>query len=231
MIARRQTAGTPAYGRAPRRVNIARLLCGLVTLAAALWFSAPPAGADNPVHLLVLGDSLTAGYGLPREEGFVPVLERALREAGHDVEVINAGVSGDTTAGGLARLDWALGEPVEAAIVELGANDALRALPPEEARKNLDAILTRLKREEIPVLLAGMRAPPNLGREYAQAFEAIFPDLAEKHDVLLYPFFLEGVAADPSLNQPDGIHPNARGVEVVVENILPRVRDLLGQVR
>lgn len=190
-----------------------------------------PARAASPVRILVLGDSLTAGYGLPDAESFPRQLGAALAEAGIDAEIINAGVSGDTTAGGRARLDWALAEPVDAAIVELGGNDGLRGIDPAETKENLDAILARFAREDIPVLLTGMLAPPNLGREYGEAFNAVFPALADKHDVRFYPFFLEGVAGDPALNQGDGIHPNAAGVEVVVEGLLPEVKRLVAEAR
>jgi len=182
----------------------------------------PAAGAD-PVRILAFGDSLTAGYGLPEAEGFPAQLEAALAAAGIEAEVINGGVSGDTTAGGLARLDWALADDPDVVILELGANDGLRGLRPAETRANLDAILTRLGEEGIAVLLAGMLAPPNLGREFGEAFNAMFPALAEEHGVAFYPFFLDGVATDPALNQPDGIHPNAAGVAVIVERILPHL--------
>lgn len=193
------------------------------------------AAAEPAVRLLVIGDSLTAGYGLPQDQSFPAQLEEALRAAHHDVAVINAGVSGDTAAGGLARLDWTLGglpagQP-DAAIVELGANDALRGLDPRVTQANLSAILARLGERGIPVLLTGMLAPPNLGREYATAFAAIYPRLAQEHDVLLYPFFLEGVAGNPQLNQADGIHPTAQGVSVIVNNILPAVEELLQQAQ
>lgn len=195
-------------------------------LAAAVGGRA--AAAEEPQRLLVLGDSLTAGYGLPRAQAFPARLEAALKAAGRKVEVIDAGVSGDTTAGGLARLDWALTPSPDAAIVELGANDGLRGLDPKLTYANLDAILARLKERRIKVLLAGMLAPPNLGRDYGDEFNGVFPRLAERHSVALYPFFLEGVAAEPSLNQADGLHPNAEGVEVVVRRILPEVLKLLG---
>ena len=187
--------------------------------------------AEAPVRLLALGDSLTAGYGLPPGQGFVPRLEAALRQRGQDVRVLDAGVSGDTTAGGLARLDWALAERPDAAIVELGGNDGLRGLPPRDSRANLSAILDKLAARKVPALMAGMAPPPNLGTEYGREFLATFADLArERPEVVFYPFFLEGVAADPALNQPDGIHPNARGVEEVVRRILPAVETLLARV-
>jgi len=179
------------------------------------------------VRILVLGDSLSAGYGLSAAEAFPAQLEQALRQNGQAVRVINAGVSGDTTAGGLARLDWALVERPQLVIVQLGANDALRGLDPEQARANLDAILTRLLREGMQVLLAGMHAPRNLGPSYYTKFDRIYGDLAKKHRVALDPFFLEGVALRPELNQADGLHPNARGVAVIVRRLLPRVRELL----
>jgi acyl-CoA thioesterase-1 len=176
---------------------------------------------------MVLGDSLTAGYGLPQGEAFPVKLEAALRARGIGVTVLNAGVSGDTTAGGLARLDWALADKPTHAIVELGANDGLRGIDPAVTRKNLGAILARLKAAGVPTLLAGMYAPPNWGKEYAAAFAKLYPDLAAEHGAALYPFFLEGVAANPSLNQADGIHPNEKGVAAIVERILPQVVRLL----
>lgn len=180
-----------------------------------------------PVRILALGDSLTAGFGLAAESAFPVRLEARLRAEGRDVRVINAGVSGDTTAGGLARLSWALAEKPDLAIVELGANDGLRGLDPQLTRANLDAILTRLKRGGIGVLLAGMLAPPNYGRVFEAEFRAVFTTLAAAHDVVFYPFFLDGIADDPRLNQPDGLHPTAKGVDVIVERILPSVRLLL----
>ncbi len=200
-----------------------------VSVVAALLLCAP-AGAAEAVRILVLGDSLTAGYGLPRGAAFPARLEKALRAGGVDARVINAGVSGDTTAAGRARLDWALAGKPDAVIVELGANDGLRGLDPEITFANLDAILTRLGKKGLPVLLAGMRAPPNLGREYGTAFAAVYSRLAEKHKVPLYPFFLEGVAARPELNLEDHLHPNARGVDVIVENILPEVKRLVDRI-
>ncbi len=176
--------------------------------------------------MLALGDSLTAGYGLPQGRGFAPRLEARLRERGRDVHVIDAGVSGDTTAGGLARLDWLLDDPQgrpHLVILELGANDALRGLPPERAEGNLDAMLARCVGQGIRVVLAGMLAPLNLGPEYGARFNPIYPRLAARHGVALYPFFLEGVAGKPELNLADGLHPNERGVGVIVEGILPLV--------
>ena len=185
-----------------------------------------PAQAAYSV-ILAFGDSLTAGYGLPRADGFVAQLQSALKKSGKPVRVKNGSVSGDTTSSGRARLDWALDEPVDLIIVELGANDALLGVPPQVTRNNLNAILIELKRRQIPVLLAGMLAPPNWGAEYSRAFNSIYPDLAKLHDVKLYPFFLDGVAAKTHLNQSDGIHPNANGIRIIVEALTPYVLDLL----
>ncbi|NWG46380.1 MAG: arylesterase [Alphaproteobacteria bacterium] len=202
------------------------LALALMGTAEAADKAEAPAGTQVPV-LLALGTSLTAGYGLPAEDGFVAALDRRLAERGVAVRILDAGVSGDTTAGGRARLDWLLTGEITHAIVELGSNDALRGLPVAEAEANLAAILETLTGRGIKVLLAGMLAPPNMGADYAEAFAAIYPRLAERHGVALYPFFLEGVAAEPALNQADGIHPNAQGVEVIVEGIAPHVERLL----
>ena len=185
------------------------------------------AAAAPPVKILVLGDSLSAGYNLPTDQSFPSQLEKALRAGGLHVDVINAGVSGDTSAGGRARLEWALKAKPDVAILELGANDGLRGLDPAQTFANLDAIVTRLKRDDIRVLVAGMLAPPNLGRGYGEEFAAVFPKLAEKHQVPLYPFFLDGVAANPALNLADGMHPNGKGVAVIVDKVLPYVQPLL----
>ncbi len=203
----------------------------LLWAAAASAVAASEPAAEAPVRILAFGDSLTAGYGLDAEDAFPARLERALRGRGIAARVLNAGVSGDTTAGGRTRLDWALALRPDAAIVELGANDGLRGLDPAETRANLDAILARLKRGGVAVLLAGMYAPRNLGREYAAEFDAVYPALAARHGVALYPFFLEGVAAAAALNQADGMHPNARGVAVIVRRILPHVVDLVSRAR
>ncbi len=181
----------------------------------------------DPLRILVLGDSLTAGYGLAAQDAFPAQLEQALRAAGHNVTVINAGVSGDTAAGGLARLDWALADRPQIVIVELGANDALRGLPPEQTRQNIEAIITRLQQERILVLLTGMRSPRNFGFNHYNKFDRIFPELAEQYEVALYPFFLEGVATKRRYNQSDGLHPNPDGVKVIVQGILPMVEQLL----
>ena len=186
--------------------------------------------AESALRLLVLGDSLSAGYGLQPADAFPAQLEEALRAAGYAVRVINAGVSGDTTAGGLSRLEWALTDRPHMVLVELGGNDALRGLPPEETYANLDAILSRVKQSVPGVILAGMQTPRNLGTDYATAFDAIYPRLASEYDVALYPFFLDGVALEPSLNLPDGIHPNPAGVREIVRRILPLVKAELDKI-
>lgn len=207
-----------------------------LTIGLAMLFGVPAAHAANQeagrkIHIVAFGDSLTAGFGLNPGQGFPDVLQMALKARGHNVEVINAGVSGDTTAAGLARLDWAVGEEADAVIVELGANDALRGQPPAETRANLDTILTRLRARGLPILVAGMRSPENWGSDYRDRFDAIFADLAAKHGALLYPFFLAGVATDPKLNLPDGLHPNQRGIAIIVEGILPKVEALIDRVK
>jgi acyl-CoA thioesterase-1 len=188
---------------------------------------APALGAERPLTIVALGDSLTAGYGLPANESFPARLRQALADKGVMVEVVNAGVSGDTASGGLARLDWSVPDGTDAVILELGANDALRGVDPAITKNALAAMLRRLAERKIPVLLCGMLAPPNLGSEYGKAFNAIYPDLAARYGAILYPFFLTGVAADPSLNQPDGLHPTAAGVGVIVGRILPKVEELI----
>ena len=183
----------------------------------------------NERTILALGDSLVAGYGLPEQDNFPAQLEAALAKKGIAARVINGGVSGDTSAGGLRRLGWLMAEKPEMVIVELGANDGLRGLDPARTFENIDAILTQTKKSGASILLTGMLAPPNLGREYAEEFNVVFPRLAEKHKVPFYPFFLDGVAADPALNQPDGMHPNAKGISVIVERILPQVLKVLDE--
>lgn len=199
----------------------------------ALSLAAAPARADGtPLTIVALGDSLTAGYLLGPDEGFPEVLERALRDAGYkDVKLANAGVSGDTTTGGLARLDWAVGADADAVIVELGANDALRGVDPAITRENLTEIVSRLKKRGLPILLAGMYAPPNLGSDYGDAFNAIYPALARKEGLVFYPFFLDGVAGERQLNMADGMHPTADGIHVIVERILPHVEELIARVK
>jgi acyl-CoA thioesterase I len=188
---------------------------------------ATPAVAGPAPRILAFGDSLTAGLGLSPEAAFPARLEALLRADGIDARVVNGGVSGETTAGGVARLDWALGDHPDLVILELGANDALRGIDPALAYANLDKILARLKASGAKVLLTGMLAPPNWGREYQQEFAAIFPKLADKYQVPLYPFFLDGVATDPALNQPDGLHPNARGAQLIAAKVAPYVERLL----
>jgi acyl-CoA thioesterase-1 len=190
----------------------------------------PLCGEAAPVRLLILGDSLSAGYGLPHDQGFETQLAKALRARGHDVAIVDGAVSGDTTAGGLARLDWSLGDGADAAIVELGANDGLRGVDPAETERNLGAILDKLASRHIPVLLTGMYAMPNLGRDYTAAFSAVFERLGHRPGVLYDPFFLAGVATVPTLNQPDGLHPNAEGVRRIVARLLPLVERLLAEV-
>jgi acyl-CoA thioesterase-1 len=185
----------------------------------------------DPIRIVALGDSLTAGFGLPPKAAFPAQLAAALKSRGHDVELSNAGVSGDTTAAGLQRLDWSVPEETDAVIVELGANDALRGMSPKGARSNLDQLLTRLKARKLDVLIAGIAAPRSLGPAYVKEFDRIFADLATKHDTFLYPFFLDGVAADPALNLDDGLHPNTKGISIIVERILPKVEELIAAVK
>jgi len=187
--------------------------------------------AERPINIVAFGDSLTAGYGLAANEAFPVQLQRALDAKGLAVNVVNAGVSGDTSAGGLSRLDWSVPDGTDAVILELGANDALRGFDPEITRTALDTMLRRLKERKISVLLCGMVAPPNLGAEYGRAFNSIYPDLAAQTGAILYPFFLAGVAADPKLNQRDGLHPTAAGVAVIVERILPQVEQLIARAK
>lgn len=204
-------------------------MAGLMLVCGAIDAENSLAATKNtrPMRVLALGDSLTAGYGLVARDGFVPRLEAALKAEGYNVTIVNAGVSGDTTAGGKARLDWSLAEKPDAVLIELGANDALRGISPAASEANLDAILQVLRDRQIPALLIGMKSPPNLGAEYVTAFEAIYPRLAARHKVPLYPFFLDGVAANSALNQPDGIHPNAEGVHEIVRRIFPAVAKFL----
>jgi acyl-CoA thioesterase-1 len=203
-----------------------------MTLAALIGFAvvlaaAPTARADAPVKIVAFGDSLTAGYGLPAQDTFPAKLQAALKAKGHNVEIENAGVSGDTASGGLSRLDWSIPDGTDAVIVELGANDMLRGVDPKVTRQALDEILKQLKARNIAVLLAGMKAAPNMGADYARAFEAIFEDLAQQYDVVFYPFFLDGVATQAKLALRDGMHPNAAGIDVIVKNILPKAEELV----
>lgn len=223
-----------------RRCTHTRLLACLLlatfampTIAMpAMLASMSPARADTsrPIRVVAFGDSLTAGYMLKPSEAFPVRLEAALKARGHDVVVANAGVSGDTTAAGLGRIDWAVPDGTDGVILELGANDALSGRDPAMARANLDQIVIRLKAKGAEVLIAGMAAPRNMGEAYVKAFDPIYPDLAARHDTLLYPFFLAGVVLDPKLNLGDGIHPNAQGVDVIVARITPSVEQLLARI-
>lgn len=186
-----------------------------------------PLAQGAPIRLVAFGDSLMAGYGLPQEAAFPAVLERALKAKGYNVEVANAGVSGDTASAGLDRLDWSVPDGTDGVIVELGANDMLRGVDPSVPRQAIDGIVERLKQRGIPVMLAGMLASRNLGPDYAQKFDSLYPDIAKKHDLVLYPFFLDGVAGERSLNLQDGIHPTAKGVEIIVARILPTVETFI----
>jgi acyl-CoA thioesterase-1 len=207
------------------------LVFGLaLAIAGTAFAQTPSADETKPIKLVVLGDSLSAGLGLAASEAFPARLQKSLKLKGIEVDMINAGVSGDTSSGGRDRLDWSVPEGTEAVILELGANDALRGTDPKVTRSALTDILTRLKARRIAVLLCGMLAPPNYGSDYSARFNAIYPDLAKSFRVPLYPFFLAGVAADTRLNQADGLHPTAKGVEVIVKNILPTVEAFLGTI-
>ncbi len=196
-----------------------------------LGMTAPNAMSAQALKILALGDSLTSGYGLPPGEGFTDQLGQALKDQGIAARVINGGVAGDTSADGLARLDWSLADDPNLVIVELGGNDALRALDPKTTKANLDAILARLQQQHRAILLTGMLAPPNLGDDYAARFNPIFPALAKDHGVAFYPFFLDGVAGNPSLVQPDGIHPTAQGVAIIVQRIMPALHQAIDAAR
>ncbi|MEP3524095.1 MAG: arylesterase [Hyphomicrobiales bacterium] len=185
----------------------------------------------EPIKIVAFGDSLMAGFGLSPQDGFTVKLQTTLQERGHEVLIVNAGVSGDTTSSGRSRLDWSVGPDTDAVILELGANDMLRGIKADAVRGNLDAIVKALEARNIPVLIAGMQAAPNLGKEYVKAFNAIYRDLATQYDMLLYPFFLDGVAGSAGLNQADGIHPTAAGVDVIVDRILPKVEELIAAVK
>src|ERR1700742_1758036 len=226
-----------SYGTYPSVVE--RVLClfkhmvvwGLLLIAAEPAFAqSSEAVGSAPLKMVVLGDSLSAGYGLAGADAFPAKLQKALKAKGIEVDMTNAGVSGDTSSGGRDRLDWSVPEGTQAVIVELGANDALRGTDPAVTRSALTDIVTRLKARGIAVMLCGMLAPPNFGSDYAAKFNAIYPDLAKQFGVTLYPFFLDGVAADAKLNQADGIHPTPEGVDIIVKNILPSDAALLGNI-
>ena len=202
-----------------------------VPLLAALAFLTLNVAADaRPIKLLILGDSLTAGYGLPPGDGFQPQLAAALKARGFNVQLLDGAVSGDTTAGGLARLDWVLADSPDAAIVELGGNDALRGIDPTEVDANLVAILNELTAKHVKILLSGMEAPPNLGKSYGESFAAVYQRLGARPGVIFDPFYLAGVAANPALNQPDGIHPTKEGVRIILARLLPQIVRLIGEV-
>jgi len=217
-----------SYGKRPPAVQLSRRAALWLALGALLT---PAAAAERPVRIVVLGDSLSAGFGLAAQDALPAKLEKALKAKGLPAEIANAGVSGDTAAGGLARLDWSVPEGTDAVILELGANDALRGADPKQTRAALDAIIRKLKERKIAVLLAGMLAPRNFGPEYVAAFDAIYPELAAAHGVLLYPFLLAGVAGEAALNQGDGIHPNVAGVDAIVKGLTPKAEELVAQVR
>ena len=208
-------------------VHILVLLMGLMTAGQAVA-QTQVATMTKPIKMVVLGDSLSAGYGLPAGAAFPVRLQKALEAKGIKVDMVNAGVSGDTSSGGRERLDWSVPDGTDAVIVELGANDALRGTDPAVTRAALSDIITKLQARKIAVLLCGMVAPPNYGADYAAKFNAIYPDLAKQFSVPLYPFFLDGVAAETRLNQADGMHPTAEGVDIVVKNILPTVEAFVG---
>ncbi|WP_370691794.1 arylesterase [Bradyrhizobium sp.] len=226
-----------SYGTSLRQVEGARrmfahmLVLSLLLLAPAAAYAQTTAARETkPVKMVVLGDSLSAGLGLSAPAAFPARLQKALQSKGIAVDMINAGVSGDTSSGGRDRLDWSVPEGTQAVILELGANDALRGIDPKVTRSALTDILTRLKARGISVLLCGMLAPPNYGADYSARFNAIYPDIARQFGVPLYPFFLEGVATEARLNQPDGLHPTAEGIDVIVKNILPTVEAFLGAI-
>jgi acyl-CoA thioesterase-1 len=200
----------------------------MVLLLAVLCGWSATAATARTSTILAFGDSLTAGFGLPPEQSFPAQLEKRLRADGIDARVINGGQSGDTTAGGLARLDWSLADKPDLVILELGANDMLRGIDPASVRANLDAMIGKIKASGAKLLLTGMQASPNWGENYQKEFDRIYPELARGHGVALYPFFLDGVVMNPELNQPDGLHPNARGVALIVERIAPEIAELLG---
>jgi acyl-CoA thioesterase-1 len=229
MVASYGTSAAPVEGR--RRLFVHMLVLSLALMVAGSTLAQTPVvNVTKPIKMVVLGDSLSAGYGLPGAAAFPVRLQKSLKLNGIEVEMINAGVSGDTSTGGRDRLDWSVPEGTEAVILELGANDALRGTDPAVTRAALSDILTRLKARRIAVLLCGMLAPPNYGADYSARFNAIYPDLAKSFGVPLYPFFLEGVAARTALNQADGMHPTAEGVDVIVKKILPTVEALVGAI-
>ncbi len=231
LLRRRNTQRQSTADQACKRPVTKHVTIALAFVTAILVFSGPSAIAAEPIKILAYGDSLTAGYGLDDiKQAFPAQLERALKAKGHDnVTVINAGISGDTTSGGVSRLDWSLASKPDAVILALGANDGLRAVDPAVTEANLRKIVTRLRQENIPVLMAGMVAPPNLGRDYGKRYAGAFATVAKETGVLFYPFFLEGVVAVPELNQADGMHPAPSGVAIMVKGILPLTEKLIAQ--
>jgi acyl-CoA thioesterase-1 len=217
------------------RVNVLRRSFGArlygAIIMAFLVAAIPAPASAQAIKIVAFGDSLLAGFGLRANESFPAQLENALKKRGHEVDVANAGVSGDTTTGGLSRLDWSIPDGTNAVIIVLGANDMLRGMEPELARKNLSEMIKRLKDRKVEVLIGGMRAAPNLGADYAKKFDSIYADLAKEHDILIYPFFLDGVAGQRDLNMSDGIHPTPKGVSLIVERILPSVDSLIERVK
>ena len=228
-IRRTETATETEQSRSSWRMPLYGLRLGILLFALFCMFYAPLRAADQTV-LVTYGDSLSAGFGLSEKDAFPAQLEKALRAKGHNVRIVNASVSGDTTAAGLARFDWSFPDGAQGVILELGANDALRGLPPEKARANLEELITRIKAKGAEPLLAGMLAPRNLDAKYTKAFDSIYPELAEKHNILLYPFFLNDVAGNKDLNLSDGLHPNPAGVKKIVEQIVPKVEELLSRI-
>ena len=210
-------------------IAIKRLIFTIITVFGSLYVAISPIHAQEIKNILAFGDSLTAGYGLGPGEGFTDQLERTLNEKGPNVKVANAGVSGDTTSGGLSRLEWVLASTsdVDLVILALGGNDALRGIQPDITRQNMDKMVKILKEKNIPTLIAGMVAPPNLGTQYGKSFNSIYPDMAKKYDVALYPFFLDGVAGFIELNQNDRIHPNPKGVKIITEKMAPNIISVL----
>jgi acyl-CoA thioesterase-1 len=225
MKAMKRARNGPGFAQVVGILALVNVLAGTIAPSAAL---AEPAKA---LRIVAFGDSLTSGFGLRSSQSFPAQLQKALKERGHNVAVTNAGVAGDTTAGGLERLDWAVPEGTDAVIVELGANDALRGIDPKVTRANLEKIIAALKGRQIPILLAGMRSPANWGDGYADDFDAVFPELARANGLVFYPFFLDGVVLDAKLNQDDGMHPTGKGVAEIVRRILPSVEELIARAR
>ena len=223
-----------SYGAARGLIHSVQLFATTLLVFAAVLASVPvmaqSASQAAPLKIVAFGDSLTAGYGLPAQDAFPAKLERVLRTKGVNAAIENAGVSGDTASGGLSRVDWSIPDDTDAVILELGANDMLRGIDPKLTREALDSILAKLKERNIVVLLCGMRAAPNLGSEYARAFESIFEDLARKYDSVFYPFFLDGVTTQTKFVMRDGLHPNAAGVDVIVAGIMPKVEELIARI-